>query len=69
MEPLMIFCPQTGQAIRTAYEAAPELFRKTPVFFARTFCPFCRVEHEWFARDAWVPDAKPPARTGSVDPI
>jgi hypothetical protein len=27
-----------------------------PVFFSRTFCPFCRVPHEWFAKEAWVAD-------------
>jgi hypothetical protein len=25
-----------------------------PVFYGRTFCPICQIEHNWFARDAWV---------------
>jgi hypothetical protein len=29
------------------------------VFFSRVYCPFCRVEHEWFAKDAWVCDSEP----------
>jgi hypothetical protein len=28
-----------------------------PVFFARSYCPICRTEHEWFAQEAWVCDA------------
>ena len=54
MGAIMINCPETGQGIPTGYEADPARFRKTPVFFARAFCPICRAEHEWFARDAWV---------------
>jgi len=30
------------------------IFRSTPVFFSQTYCPLCRVTHEWFAKDAWV---------------
>jgi hypothetical protein len=29
----------------------------TPVFFSRTFCPICRVTHEWFAKEAWLCDS------------
>jgi len=35
-------------------------FETTPVFFARAYCPICRSEHEWFAKDAWV--SEPPER-------
>jgi hypothetical protein len=31
-----------------------ESFRTMPVLFARTFCPHCRTDHEWFAQQAWV---------------
>jgi hypothetical protein len=34
-------------------------FSATPVFFARSYCPLCRTEHEWFAKEAWVCDAPP----------
>ena len=57
MSMLMIRCPKTGQAISTGREVEIAAFRSTPVFFSRTYCPLCRVTHEWFARDAWVCDS------------
>jgi hypothetical protein len=30
-----------------------------PVFFARSYCPICRAEHEWFAQQAWVCEPSP----------
>jgi hypothetical protein len=33
-------------------------FNATPVFFARVYCPVCRIEHEWFAKEAWVRDSE-----------
>ncbi len=51
---VMIRCPETHRAISTGIEADRATFRSTPVFFSRTFCPLCRVTHEWFAGDAWV---------------
>ena len=51
---LMIRCPETGRGIHTQYEVEPARFRNMPVFFGRSYCPVCRTEHEWFARDAWV---------------
>lgn len=59
MGTVMIKCPQTGREIPTGYEADPTRFRATPVFFARSYCPICRAEHEWFAQDAWVCDPVP----------
>jgi hypothetical protein len=32
----------------------PTLFGTTAVFFSSTYCPHCRVRHEWFVKDAWV---------------
>jgi hypothetical protein len=60
MGAVMIKCPATGRAITTGMEADRERFRRSPVFFARTFCSICRTSHEWFAREAWVrePDEK-----------
>ena len=54
MAMIMIRCPKTGQAISTGRYVEPAAFRSTPVFFSRTYCPLCRVMHEWFAKDAWV---------------
>jgi len=54
MGTLMIRCPETGREISTGYQAEAESFHHSPVFFARSFCPACRTEHEWFAREAWV---------------
>jgi hypothetical protein len=59
MDVVMIKCPRTGKHIRTGMVADPESFASTPVFFARVFCPICRVEHEWFAKDAWVCESAP----------
>jgi hypothetical protein len=54
MGAVMIKCPRTGQHIRTGMNADRSSFEATPVFFARAYCPLCRAEHEWFAKDAWV---------------
>ena len=63
MGAVMIKCPQTGQHIRTGMTADRKSFQATPVFFARVYCPVCRTEHEWFAKEAWVCDSsQPPMR-------
>ncbi len=54
MGTIMIRCPKTGQAISTGRYVEPTAFRSSPVFFSRTYCPLCRIMHEWFAKDAWV---------------
>jgi hypothetical protein len=59
MGTLMIRCPETGREISTGYEADRASFDSSPVFFARSFCPLCRREHEWFAKDAWLCEAEP----------
>ena len=58
---VMIKCPRTGQDIRTGMIADRRSFETTPVFFARAYCPICRAEHEWFAKDAWIcePEEQP----------
>jgi len=56
---VMISCPETERAISTGIEVECETFHSTPVFFSHTLCPFCRVTHEWFAKDAWVCDSAP----------
>jgi hypothetical protein len=57
MGAVMIRCPETGREIATGYEADPARFGEMPVFFARSYCPICRTEHEWFAKEAWVCEA------------
>jgi hypothetical protein len=59
---VMIKCPQTGRAIPTGIKTDRDSFRSSPVFFARTRCPMCDVDHAWFARDGWV--AEPIVRGG-----
>lgn len=54
MGTVMIRCPETGRAISTGIEADEAHFNCMPVFFAHSYCPFCRTHHEWFARNAWV---------------
>jgi len=53
----MIRCPVTGREISAGIEADDSRFRASPVFFAKSYCAFCRIEHEWFAKDAWVCEA------------
>jgi hypothetical protein len=56
---VMIKCPDTGREIPTGMTADRASFAATPVFFARSYCPICRAEHEWFAQQAWVCEAEP----------
>jgi hypothetical protein len=56
---LMIKCPNTGRTISTGITTDAPSFGSTPVFFSRTFCPICRINHDWFAKDAWVSDRSP----------
>ncbi|MGH6767907.1 MAG: hypothetical protein ACRECO_02675 [Xanthobacteraceae bacterium] len=58
MGTVMIRCPDTGREIPTGMVADRKSFNSTPVFFARVFCPVCRTEHEWFAKEAWVCEAE-----------
>ena len=51
---LIIRCPRTRREVSTGIKIEPENFKTLPVFFSRSFCPICRVEHEWFAQEAWV---------------
>ena len=59
---VMVKCPATGRVNSTGIEMDAARFRRTPVFFGRSYCPACRVEHEWFAGDAWVEE---PARASN----
>jgi hypothetical protein len=49
---LMVRCPKTGQAVFTGLHIESSLFSSTPVFFSSTYCPHCRVKHEWFVVSA-----------------
>jgi hypothetical protein len=62
MGTLMIKCPNTGRAISTGMMADRSRFGSTPVFYSRTYCPICRINHDWFAAEAWVHDPSPPTR-------
>jgi hypothetical protein len=59
MGTVMVKCPDTGHDISTGIVADRASFNATPVFFARVYCPMCRTEHEWFAKEAWVCDSEP----------
>jgi hypothetical protein len=54
---VMIRCPNTKREISTGIQMDRETFLSKPVFFHRTYCPLCRMTHEWFAKDAWVCDS------------
>jgi hypothetical protein len=58
----MIKCPNTGRPIATGLKTDRSSFEAMAVFYARTFCPICRTNHQWFARDAWVSEAQPRPR-------
>jgi hypothetical protein len=60
MGTVMIRCPATGRDVSTGISADPTSFARSPVFFSRSYCPFCRARHEWFATDAWIdePDGR-----------
>ena len=58
MGTVMVKCPDTGYDIATGIVTDRTSFNATPVFFARVYCPVCRTEHEWFAKEAWVCDAE-----------
>ena len=62
MGTVMVRCPQTGRDIATGMIADRESFSATPVFFERVYCPLCRAQHEWFAKEAWVCEADPAPR-------
>jgi hypothetical protein len=59
MGSIMIKCPATGTPLSTGLTAERASFGRTPVFFSRTFCPYCRETHEWFAAEAWVQEVGP----------
>jgi hypothetical protein len=54
---VMIRCPITGREISTGIKIDRPTFECSPVFFAQTYCRFCRTEHQWFAKDAWVEES------------
>jgi hypothetical protein len=54
---VMVKCPETGRDIPTGIVTDRKSFDAAPVFFARVYCPICRTEHEWFAKEAWVCEA------------
>jgi hypothetical protein len=58
MGDVMIRCPQTGREIATGLQSDHASFKRMPVFYGRTLCPICRIEHDWFARDAWVAEPR-----------
>jgi hypothetical protein len=66
MGAVMVRCPQTGRDIPTGLVTDRKSFESMPVFFARVHCPICRTEHEWFAKEAWVCEAEPRARSNSL---
>ena len=59
MGTVIIRCPKTGKCISTGMEINRAAFGSMPVFFGNTFCPSCRMSHEWFAPSAWVCDYGP----------
>ena len=63
---VMVKCPQSGRAIPTGIKTDRDSFRRSPVFFGRTSCPICHIDHAWFAREAWVDEPSALARCRSA---
>jgi hypothetical protein len=61
---IVIRCPKTERVISTGLQADWRAFGSVPVFFSRTYCPLCRTNHEWFAKDAWVREDQLPRNFG-----
>jgi len=66
MGTVMVRCPETGRDIPTGIVTDRRSFHATPVFFARVFCPICRTEHEWFAKEAWICESEAPQRRSAL---
>jgi len=64
MGTIVIRCPKTAREISTGLKADWRAFGSVPVFFSRTYCPLCRTNHEWFAKDAWVREDARPRKMG-----
>lgn len=60
MAVVMIKCPRTGRQISTEMEVDRSRFYSMPVFFSRTLCPICKINHEWFAMNAWICEEETP---------
>lgn len=69
MGTVMIRCPRTGREIATGFEADRTRFGAMPVFFARSYCPICCAEHEWFAQEAWVCEPGAPSDAQASKPV
>ena len=54
MSSVMIRCPNTGEAVSTAIETEPAVFRKLPNIPSRMLCPACGEEHPWTVSAAWL---------------
>jgi hypothetical protein len=54
MSTVMIRCPATGQAVSTAIEIEPVVFRNLPKIAALMRCPACGKEHVWMTSSAWL---------------
>jgi len=67
MGAVMVKCPETGHDIPTGIVTDRKSFDASPVFFARVYCPICRTNHEWFAKQGWVCEAEVPARSFRKD--
>jgi len=67
MSSVMIRCPNTGEAVSTAIETEPNVFRRLPKVAALMRCPACGEEHAWTTGSAWLGN-DPPA-LGCLSPV
>lgn len=58
---LVITCPETGKEFSTGLQVTKVALGKLPRNQEATaFCPYCKSEHRWRARDARYVEALPP---------
>jgi hypothetical protein len=57
-------CPVTGRELQTGIETDAESFARIASIVGRVWCPYCKTDHDWAAKQAYLRDRE----TGSKDP-
>lgn len=54
---LLIKCPLSGRPISTGIEIEADSLLNLPDVLSHVKCPECRLEHAWWAREAWLEES------------
>jgi hypothetical protein len=57
---LMLRCPMTDRNFSTGINTDRDRFRLIPDAMSAARCPYCRLDHIWRPRDAWLMESFPP---------